>query len=150
MRKKELDPNGRYLIHDDGTIYIWSEALAKLKKMRPYTPGGGPIDPAPVGKQRVEIELQGKTFMVEQDLYDVLTEMGGAMLAMQTQIEEMTARKTDTEAKMERLTTDNADLTEQLEAVSAELRALKMVQPEASAENKDTEAATGKNKGKGK
>lgn len=40
--KNKLNPNGRYLIQEgSGHIYIWSEALAKRKDMRPYDPVTG-------------------------------------------------------------------------------------------------------------
>ncbi|MDA8126075.1 MAG: Arm DNA-binding domain-containing protein [Deltaproteobacteria bacterium] len=44
--KNKLNSNGRYLIQDgSGHIYIWSEALAKRKDMRPYDPITGHADP---------------------------------------------------------------------------------------------------------
>lgn len=85
-----LDPKQRYLIQDgSGQIYIRTEKLAKRKDMKEYDPvsKGKAFEPnEATTKKRVEIELQGKTFLVEQELYDVLTEMGSAMVALQQEI----------------------------------------------------------------
>lgn len=121
--KQNLDPKGKYLIQDGGTIYAYTDKLAKRKDMRPYDVNAGraAVEPAEsTGVKRVEIELQGKSFMVEQDLYDVLSDMAGVMVDLQEENKSLKANADDFEALKERLTTDNLDLTEQLEAAKAE------------------------------
>jgi len=133
-KKPIYDPDGKYLIQDgSGHIYQWSEKLADRKDMRAYDPTGKkPIEPAPVTKGLVEIELQGKSFMVEQALYDLLAEMGEKWTAMQEAVEALTAEKTDFEAFKVRLDTDNADLTEQLKAANEKI--LEFQKPEGPTE----------------
>jgi len=133
-KKPIYDPDGKYLIQDgSGHIYQWSEKLADRKDMRAYDPTGKkPIEPAPATKGLVEIELQGKSFMVEQALYDLLAEMGEKWTAMQEAVEALTAEKTDFEAFKVRLDTDNADLAEQLKAANEKI--LEFQKPEGPAE----------------
>ncbi len=127
MKEKKtptLDPKGRYLIQDSGHIYIYSEALAARKDMKPYFPGERSIDPVEVEK-KVPIELQGKTFMVAPDLHTVLAEMGGVMVEMQEENARLKAEAADFEAFKVRMDTDKTDLEEQLEAARAEIAGLK-------------------------
>ena len=131
--KQNLDPKGRYLIQDGGTIYVYTDKLAKRKDMRPYdVKAGGPVvEPTEsTGEKKVEIELQGKSFMVEQGLYDVLTDMAGVMADLQKENKALKANAADFEATKERLTTDIFDLTEQLANAKGEIGALKGLPPE--------------------
>jgi hypothetical protein len=126
-KKPKLDPNGKYLIQDGSNhIFVHSDKLALRKDMRPYDPKAGKVavEPAPVTKGLVEIELQGKSFMVEQALYDLLAEMGEKWTEMQEAVKTLNAEKTDFEAVKERLTTDVADLTEQLKAAQEKIAEL--------------------------
>ena len=120
-----LDPKGKYLIQDgSGTVYVWTEALSKRKDMRPYDPverKGLAMDPT-ASEKRVPIELQGKAFMVEAALHDVLTEMGSVLVALQGENKDLKEKAAGFEAFKERLETDNLDLQEQLEKATAELK----------------------------
>ena len=61
-----LNPKQKWLIQDGGHIYPWTEALAARKDMRPYDPERKGIATEPTAtEKRVPIELQGKTFLVE-------------------------------------------------------------------------------------
>jgi hypothetical protein len=112
----------RKLIKDDGTVYIWSEALAKRKDMRPYTTAertGIEIPTATNKAKTIPIELQGEPFLVEENLHAVLMSMGGVMVALQEENEALKKSAEDFEALKERLTTDIEDLTQQLAAAKA-------------------------------
>ena len=112
-----LDPKGKYLIQDgSGTIYVWSEALAARKDMRPYDPVKKGLSMEPTtNEKRVPIELQGRTFMVEQALHDVLSEMAKVFAGMQEENRSLKEKVVYFEGFKERLETDNLDLQEQLE-----------------------------------
>jgi len=145
-KKPKLDPNGKYLIQDgSGHIFVYSDKLALRKDMRSYDPKAGKVavEPAPVTKGLVEIELQGKSFMVEQALYDLLAEMGEKWTEMQETVKTLTAEKTDFEAFKVRLDTDNADLTEQLKAANAKISELTKT-PEAPGDAGDTKKGKAK------
>ena len=120
-----LDPKGKYLIQDgSGHIYVWSEALAARKDMWPYdhqTKGSKALEPTATEK-RVPIELQGKTFLVEDGLHAVLTDMGKVLVALQEEARALKEKAAGFEAFKERLETDNLDLQEQLEKATAELK----------------------------
>ena len=119
-----LDPKGKYLIQDgSGTVYVWTEALAKRKDMRPYDPverKGLAMEPT-ASEKRVPIELQGKAFMVEAALHDVLAEMAGIFTKVQEENKALKEEKAGFEAYKMRLETDNLDLQEQLEKANKEL-----------------------------
>jgi len=119
-----LDPKGKYLIQDgSGTVYVWTEALAKRKDMRPYDPverKGLAMEPT-ASEKRVPIELQGKAFMVEAALHAVLTDMGKVLVALQEENRALKEKEAGFEAFKERLETDNLDLQEQLEKANKEL-----------------------------
>lgn len=112
-----LDPKGKYLIQDgSGHIYVWSEALAARKDMRPYDPVKKGLTEEPTAdEKRVPIELQGRTFMVEQALHDVLSEMAKVFAGMQEENRSLKEKVVYFEGFKERLETDNLDLQEQLE-----------------------------------
>ena len=112
-----LDPKGKYLIQDgSGTIYVWSEALAARKDMRPYDPVQKDRAQEPTASEkRVPIEIQGKAFMVEQALHDVLSEMAKVFAGMQEENRSLKEKVVYFEGFKERLETDNLDLQEQLE-----------------------------------
>ena len=135
-----LDPKGKYLIQDgSGTVYVWTEALAKRKDMRPYDPverKGLAMDPT-ASEKRVPIELQGKAFMVEAALHAVLTDMGKVLVALQEENRALKENAANFEAFKERLETDNLDLQEQLEKTKEELAQFTKVNgPEAPTEKK--------------
>ena len=114
----ELDPGQKYLKQEEtGAIYIWTEALSKRKDMRPYRPGdqlrAGLGQHIPDAAQE-KIELQGKTFSVSKELYDVLMDMGSVLIALQEENATLKTEREGFEAFKERLTTDNLDLAEQL------------------------------------
>ena len=119
-----LDPKGKYLIQDgSGTVYVWTEALSKRKDMRPYDPverKGLAMEPT-ASEKRVPIELQGKAFMVEAALHDVLAEMAGIFTKVQEENKALKEEKAGFEAYKMRLETDNLDLQEQLEKANKEL-----------------------------
>jgi len=118
-----LDPKGKYLIQDgSGTIYVWSEALAARKDMRPYDPVAKDraIEPT-ANEKRVPIEIQGKAFMVDEALHGVLSEMAKVFTAMQDENKALKEEKQAFEAFKVRLETDNLDLQEQLEKAQEEL-----------------------------
>ncbi len=142
MADQKLDPNGKYLIQDgSGTIYVWSEKLAARKDMRPYDPVSGTkaIDPVYAAEKRVPIEIQGKNFMVDPDLHAQLVEMSGVFQTIQIENESLKEKVRDFDAFRERLTTDNADLQEQLEAAKA-----RIVELEAAAKPEAEEPKKGK------
>lgn len=115
----EYNKNQQYLKQDvSGTVYIRTDALAKRKDMRPFDPfsKGGEVDIPRLGTKTVPIELQGKTFDVEPDLFELLTELSGVLVTMQEENTTLTEAKSKWEAREERLTTDIADLEEQLAA----------------------------------
>jgi hypothetical protein len=118
-RVPKLDPNGKYLIQDGGHIFPWTEKLAKRKDMRLYNheTGSGAPTPAEV-ENRVPIELNGKTFMVAEDLFETLTEMGKVFVGLQEENKALKTAAMEFEAKMERVTTDNLDLQEQIEKLT--------------------------------
>ena len=126
-----LDPKGKYLIQDGGTVYVWTEALAARKDMRPYDPErkGLALEPT-ANEKRVPIELQGKAFMVAQDLHGVLTEMGGVLVALQAENKALKEEKANFDAFKERLETDNLDLQEQLEKAKAQIEEMTKPGPE--------------------
>lgn len=135
-----LDPKGKYLIQDgSGTVYVWTEALAARKDMRPYdhqTKGSKALEPTATEK-RVPIELQGKTFLVEDGLHAVLTDMGKVLVALQEENRALKENAANFEAFKERLETDNLDLQEQLEKTKEELAQFTKVNgPEAPTEKK--------------
>ncbi len=136
----QLDPKGKYLIKDDGHIYPWTEALSKRKDMKPYDPetGRAQFEPVRLAEKTVSIELQGKTFMVRQELYDVLVDMGNVMVELQEKNKEISVEKENFAAFKERLETDNLDLTEQLGKANAMIKALEEKYA-ATAEGKDEE-----------
>lgn len=72
-----LDPNGRYLQHDDGTIYVWNEALAKRKDMREYDPKTKSIVSRNEPNQNVNVPLtlQGETFSVLPRLKELVEDL---------------------------------------------------------------------------
>jgi hypothetical protein len=71
-----LNPKGKYLIQDDsGQIYPWSKALAKRKDMKPYNVNTNKAIndlAAPDAPPKTSIELQGKTFFVNEELHETL------------------------------------------------------------------------------
>lgn len=147
-----LDPKAKYLIQEgSGAIYLHTDKLAKRKDMKPYNPetGGRVIEPNEATKRLVEIELKGKSFLVAPDLHDVLTEMGGVMVALQEENAALKDKTADFDAERERLTTDIQDLMEQLEAVREQMRLGTTVVDTGSDGVKAAEPATEKNK-KGK
>ena len=119
MEKKNLDPNGKYLIQDGGHIYPHTDKLAKRKDMRPYNheTGSAALTPTEADK-RVPIELQGKTFMIDPDLFETITEMGKVFVALQEENKALKTAAAEFEAKTERLTTDILDLQEQVEKLT--------------------------------
>jgi len=126
--EQKLDPKGRYLIQRGGTIYPYTDKLAKRKDMRPYDAKEGKAIVEPTestGAKKVEIELQGKSFMVEQGLYDVLSDMAGVMADLQGENKALKANAEAFTAEKERLTTDILDLTEQLANAKGEIESLK-------------------------
>ena len=134
-----LDPKGKYLIQDgSGTVYVWSEALAARKDMRPYDPVKKGLTEEPTAdEKRVPIELQGKAFMVEAALHAVLTDMGKVLVALQEENRALKEKEAGFEAFKERLETDNLDLQEQLEKTKEELAQFTKVNgPEAPTEKK--------------
>jgi hypothetical protein len=153
-KKPELDPDGKYLIQDGSNhIFVYSDKLAKRKDMRPYDASGKKpaIDPVTAGTAAkvVEIELQGKKFLVEQALYDLLSEMGDKWTEMQESVKTLTAEKTDFEALKVRMDTDNTDLTEQLAKANAKIAELTApvegpVPAETAAENDTAGKGSGK------
>ncbi len=126
-KKPKLDPNGKYLIQDGSNhVFPFSEKLAKRKDMRIYDPSGKkpPVEPTQPTKGLVEIELQGKKFLVEKALYDLLEEMGDKWTEMQEAVKTLTAEKTEFEAVKVRMDTDITDLTEQLKAANEKIAEL--------------------------
>jgi len=118
-----LNPKQKWLIQDGGHIYPWTEALAARKDMRPYDPERKGIATEPTAtEKRVPIELQGKTFLVEDGLHAVLTDMGKVLVALQEEARALKEKAAGFEAFKERLETDNLDLQEQLEKATAELK----------------------------
>jgi len=70
-----LDPKRKYLIQDDSNqIYSWSKVLAKRKDMKSYDPviKEKINDLATPVTSKMPIELQGKTFFVDEELYETL------------------------------------------------------------------------------
>ena len=131
-----LDPKGKYLIQDgSGTIYVWSEALAARKDMRPYDPVAKDraIEPT-ANEKRVPIEIQGKAFMVDEALHGVLSEMAKVFTAMQEENKALKEKAAYFDGFKERLETDNLDLQEQLDKARAELK--QFTEPEAPQEKK--------------
>ncbi len=117
-----LNPKQKWLIQDGGHIYPWTEALAARKDMRPYDPERKGIATEPTAtEKRVPIELQGKTFLVEDGLHAVLTDMGKVLVALQEEARALKEKAAGFEAFKERLETDNLDLQEQLEKANKEL-----------------------------
>lgn len=118
-----LDPKGKYLIQEgSGHVYVWSEALAARKDMRPYDPVKKGLTEEPTANEkRVPIVLQGKNFMVEAALHDVLAEMAGIFTKVQEENKALKEEKAGFEAYKMRLETDNLDLQEQLEKANKEL-----------------------------
>jgi hypothetical protein len=111
----------RKLIQDgSGSIYIYTDALAKRKDMKLYRPDArlGVEVPEASRVKRIPIELQGNMFLVDPDLHAVLMEMGGVMVALQDENASLKKQAEDFEALKERLTTDIDDLTEQLQVAS--------------------------------
>ena len=112
----------RRLIQDKtGTIYVYTDALAKRKDMSLVRDGErvGVFDSKASKVRRIPIELQGNTFVVEPELHAVLLEMGEAMVGLQSENETGKKAACDFEALKERLTTDIQDLEEQLAKAKA-------------------------------
>lgn len=122
----------KYLIQEGSNhVYVWSERLASRKDMRPYdAEKKGLAVEERVSRKTVPIELQGKTFRVEEDLHDVLTEMGDVMMRMQEENGKLKTETANFEAFRERLTTDNLDLQEQLDAANERIKELAATQPD--------------------
>ncbi len=129
--KKEpvFDPKGRYLINNEGAVYVYSEALAARKDMRPYDPAtkttvveANASTPGPA-QELVKIELQGRPFTVDANLAGVLAEMVDKMEELREENTAYGAKMIAWDAHKERLETDIFDLTEQLEKAKAELEA---------------------------
>lgn len=86
-----LDPKGKYLRQEgSGQIYVWSETLAKRADMRPFNPVTMKLETdLKPSKPKEEIELQGKKFVVETELAEMIYSMLGA-------IEELKPKSKDT------------------------------------------------------
>lgn len=138
QKQAALDPNGKYLIQEgSGAVFVFSEKLAKRKDMRPFDPETGKPEatvsaPTVRDVNLVEIELQGKTFKVEQALHDTLTEMADVMTKLQDANKDMAEEKKGFEAFKERLETDNLDLTEQLKEATEKIKELEDDESEGS------------------
>lgn len=112
----KLDPNKKYLIQDEtNRIYIYSDALAGRRDMRPYDPETGEKKFPDTVNPMVAIELQGKVFQVAPDLQILITEMGEKLRETMELNERLQADAQNFDAFKERLTTDNLDLQEQLD-----------------------------------
>jgi len=112
-----LDPKKKYLIQDgSNAIFQWTEVLGKRKDMRGYDPRTEMPIARPSGDPTVSIELQGQTFQVNPKLSKIIIEMGDKLVELQGKIKALEAQAENFDAFKERLTTDNADLQEQLDA----------------------------------
>jgi hypothetical protein len=130
MEKLNLDPEGKYLVQEEGyvgqplidRIYVWSPTQAAKKCMRPFDPVSQTIvsdlQEAPANTE--PIELNGTTFYVNPELHTVLMDMA---------------------THIEMIESDNRTLVDEIKALKEEKEEREALPEEVSEEVKENDPA---------